>query len=158
MRHYASTSNPFDFLAVAQLAYSGMLRCCESPRPSCSLFQELEGWPQQPWQCLSCGAPIDPFLADTGLLIFKTYRRVVANLAQSIELKRLPASGAEPSPENMRGLTIPRPVRAVSVHHMGKEVIVDPTDTSEELSAEQLNSTEVLIYRDENKELNDLRD
>ena len=48
----------------------------------------------------------------------------------------------------MRGLTIPRPVRVKLVEHMGKEVIVDPTDTPEELTAEQLNATDPLIYRD----------
>jgi hypothetical protein len=87
-----------------------MLRCCEVPRPSCLLFKNLAAWAEQGWRCLSCGSAIDPYLADTELPIFKMYRRVVANLAQSIELKRLTASGAEPTPETMRGLTIPRPV------------------------------------------------
>jgi hypothetical protein len=124
-KHYRKTSNPFDFLAVAQLAYPGMLRCCEAPRPSCLLFKNLAAWAEQSWQCLSCGTAIEPYLADTELPIFKMYRRVVANLAQSIELKRLPASGAEPTPETMRGLTIPRPVHATLISHLGKEVIVD---------------------------------
>ena len=77
------------------------------------------------------------------------YRRVVANLAQSIELKRLAASGAQPTPETMRGLTIPRPVHATLISHLGKEVIVDPTDTSEDLTAEELNATAPVVYRDE---------
>jgi DNA-binding phage protein len=34
---------------------------------------------------------------------------------------------------------------------MGKEVIVDPTDTGEELTAEQLNATDSVIYRDAGK-------
>ncbi|HEY2475814.1 MAG TPA: hypothetical protein VGI19_13575 [Candidatus Cybelea sp.] len=57
----------------------------------------------------------------------------------------------------MRGLTIPRPVQVVSIEHMGKEVIVDPTDTPEELTAEQLSATEVLVYRDHCKKLDELR-
>jgi hypothetical protein len=85
------------------------------------------------------------------------YRRVVANLAQSIELKRLAANGAEPTLETMRGLTIPRPVHATLVSHLGKEVIVDPTDTSEDLTAEELNATEPVIYRDEHARIDDLR-
>jgi len=35
----------------------------------------------------------------------------------------------------MRGLTIPRPVRVDSIVLIGKEVIVDPTDTDEGLTA-----------------------
>jgi hypothetical protein len=156
-KHYRRTSDPFDFLAVAQVAYPGMLRCCEAPRPSCLLFKNLAAWAEQSWQCLSCGTAIEPYLADTELPIFKMYRRVVANLAQSIELKRLPASGAEPTPETMRGLTIPRPVHATLISHLGKEVIVDPTDTSEDLTAEELNATEPVIYLDEDTRIDDLR-
>jgi hypothetical protein len=156
-KHYRRTSSPFDFLAVAQLAYPGMLRCCEAPRPSCLLFKDVATWAEQDWRCLSCGAAIDPYLADTELPIFKMYRRVVANLAQSIELKRLPASGAEPTPETMRGLTIPRPVHATSVEHIGKEVIVDPTDTGEGLTAEELSATEPVVYRNELEKLDALR-
>jgi hypothetical protein len=85
------------------------------------------------------------------------YRRAVANLAQSVELKRLPTSGAQPTPETMRGLTIPRPVHATLISHLGKEVIVDPTDTSEDLTAEELNATEPVIYRDEGQRIDDLR-
>jgi DNA-binding phage protein len=65
-----------------------------------------------------------------------------------VELKRLSADGAEPTPGEMRGLTIPRPVHVTSIEHMGKEVIVDPIDTLEELTAEQLNATYSLIYRE----------
>jgi hypothetical protein len=157
MKHYERTSQPFDFLAVAQLTFPGMLRCCEAPRPSCPLYREVERWAEQRWRCLSCGASIDPYLADTEQPIFKTYRRVVANLARTIELKRLPASGAEPTPETMRGLTIPRPVHVTSIEHIGKEVIVDPTDTAEELTAEQLSSTAVLVYRDQSEKYEALR-
>jgi DNA-binding phage protein len=57
----------------------------------------------------------------------------------------------------MRGLTIPRPVHATAVEHIGKEVIVDPTDTSENLTAEELNATEPVIYRSELEKLDALR-
>jgi hypothetical protein len=39
-------------------------------------------------------------------------------------------------------------VRVASIEHIGKEVIVDPTDTPEEMTAEQLNATDSLVYRD----------
>jgi hypothetical protein len=103
------------------------------------------------------GAPIDPYLADTAQPIFKTYRRVVANLAQSVELKRLRADGAEPTPHTMRGLTIPRPVRVVSIEHIGREVIVDPTDANEDVTAEMLSATEVLMYENAAEKLDALR-
>ena len=99
MEHYEKTSNPFDFLAVGQLAYPGLLRCCKAPRPSCALYIDRARWASQPWRCLSCGAPIDPYFADAEQPIFKTYRRVVASLAHAVELKRLCGDGAEPAPE-----------------------------------------------------------
>jgi hypothetical protein len=37
-------------------------------------------------------------------------------------------------------------VRVASVEHIGKEVIVDPTDAGEDSTAEMLSATEVLIY------------
>lgn len=40
---------------------------------------------------------------------------------------------------------------------MGKEIIVDPTDTLEELTAEQLSATDSVLYRDECKQLDILR-
>ena len=43
------------------------------------------------------------------------------------------------------------------ISHLGKEVIVDPTDTPEELTAEQLSATDPVIYRDESKTLDPLR-
>jgi hypothetical protein len=148
MEHYEKTSNPFDFLAVAQLTYPKLVRCCNAPRPSCPRYKDHTRWASQRWRCLGCGAPIDPYLADTEQPVFKAYRRVVASLAHAIELKRLRADGAEPMPGTTRGLTIPRPVHVTSIEHMGKEVIVDPTDTPEELTAEQLNATYSLIYRE----------
>ncbi|MGC2634109.1 MAG: hypothetical protein WA215_07850 [Candidatus Cybelea sp.] len=43
--------------------------------------------------------------------------------------------------ETMRGLTIPHPVRAVFISHLREEVIVDPSDANEDLSAKELNAT-----------------
>lgn len=40
---------------------------------------------------------------------------------------------------------------------MGKEVIVDPTDTPEELTAEELSATDPVIYRDSQKRYDALR-
>jgi hypothetical protein len=57
----------------------------------------------------------------------------------------------------MRGLTIPRPVHAMLISHLGKEVIVDPTDTSEDLTAEELNATEPVIYGDQRQRVEALR-
>jgi DNA-binding phage protein len=51
----------------------------------------------------------------------------------------------------------PRPVHATSVEHIGKEVIVDPTDASEDLTAEELNATEPVIYRSEREKVDVLR-
>lgn len=102
MDYYQKTCNPFDFLAVAQLAYPRLLRCCEAPRPSCLLYRDRATWAEQPWRCLSCSAPIDPYLSDTEQPIFKSYRRVVASLAHAVELKRLRGDGAEPAPGMMR--------------------------------------------------------
>ena len=156
MKHYEKTSGPFDFLAVAQAAFSRMLRCCATPRPACMLFPNPAQWATQSWKCLSCGTPIDPFLADTEQPAFRLYRRIVANLSRSIELKRLAADGKEPRPM-MRGLTVPRPVEVTKMGHIGKEIVVDPTDTNEELTAQELNATEVLVYRSIEEELNPMR-
>lgn len=43
------------------------------------------------------------------------------------------------------------------ISHLGKEVIVDPTEISEDLTAEELNATEPVIYRDEGAWIDDLR-
>lgn len=134
--------------------------CCVAARclaPCVRFFADLAQWSEQPWRCLSCGAPVDPYIADTDEPIFKTYRRVVADLASTVEIKRLLANGAEPKRETMRGLTIPRPVHVKLIHHMGKEVISDPTDTAEGLTAEQLYATDPVIYRDKNEALQALR-
>jgi len=130
--------------------------CCEAPRPSCLLYRNRARRAEQRWHCVSCGATIDPHLADTEQSVFKSYRRVVASLAHAIEVKRLTAGDAEPV-RGMRGLTIPRPVHVTSVEHMGKEVIVDPTDTPEEITAEQLSGTYPVTYRDVRKSYDVLR-
>ena len=57
----------------------------------------------------------------------------------------------------MRGLTIPRLVRVESKATIGKEVIVDPTDRDEGLTAEQLSATGVIEYRDLDDSLGKLR-
>jgi DNA-binding phage protein len=57
----------------------------------------------------------------------------------------------------MRGLTMPRPVRVESVILIGKEVIVDPTDTDEGLTAEMLSETKTLEYQDPAEWLEALR-
>ncbi|MGC2634107.1 MAG: hypothetical protein WA215_07840 [Candidatus Cybelea sp.] len=48
MEHYDKTSNPFDFLAVGQPAYPGLLRCCDGPRPSSPLYKDRARWAEQP--------------------------------------------------------------------------------------------------------------
>lgn len=44
-----------------------------------------------------------------------------------------------------------------TVEHMGKEVVVDPTDTSEELTTELLNATDPVIYRNASEACERLR-
>jgi hypothetical protein len=84
-----------------------------------------------------CGAPIDSFITYTNQPMFKTLRRAVTNLAHAIEIKRLRADGVEPASRAMRGLTIPRPVHVKLIEHIGKEVIVDPIEIDEDLTATQ---------------------
>ena len=54
-------------------------------------------------------------------------------------------------------LTIPRPVRVEKIVEIGKEVIVDPTDTDEGLTAEMLSATEALEYVNPDEEIAALR-
>jgi uncharacterized protein with GYD domain len=54
-------------------------------------------------------------------------------------------------------LLIPRPVRVAFKTAIGKEVIVDPTDIDEGLTAEMLSATEVLTYENATKRLDALR-
>ena len=112
MKHYANTSgvHPYDFLTVAQAAFPGLLRCCQAPRPSCLPFADARRWAEQPWRCLTCDAPINPRIPGTNQLAFKTYGRVVGMLANAVELKRLVATGEEPTYDKMLGCTAARPV------------------------------------------------
>ena len=48
----------------------------------------------------------------------------------------------------VRRIVDPRPVRVESVTHVGKEIIVDPTDTAEDLTAEELAVTAQVEYHD----------
>lgn len=51
---------------------------------------------------------------------------------------------------------MPRPVRVERITAIGKEVIVDPTDTDEGLTAEMLSETNVLEYHDPAERLEQL--
>jgi hypothetical protein len=57
----------------------------------------------------------------------------------------------------MRGLTIARPIRVESVTLIGKEVIVDPTDNDEGLTAEMLSETSTIEYVNPGEGLDVLR-
>ena len=48
MKHYTKTSQPFDFLSVAQLVFPGLVRCCDAPRPSCPVSTDRKRWAEQP--------------------------------------------------------------------------------------------------------------
>jgi hypothetical protein len=153
---------PFDFLAVGVVNKSaidlaieevvGLERCCEDPRPGCALFPDPEKWREQDWRCLRCEAPWDFALRPR----LKTYGSLIRSTLRGVERKRLCADGSEPTPRT-RGLLIPRPVRVESKVAIGKEVIVDPTDTDEGLTAEMLSATEVLIYENATEKLEALR-
>jgi DNA-binding phage protein len=54
-------------------------------------------------------------------------------------------------------LLIPRPVRVAFKTAIGKEVIVDPTDADEGLTAEMLGATEVLEYENRSERVDALR-
>jgi hypothetical protein len=153
---------PFDFLAVGVVNRSaidlaveevtGLKRCCEDPRPGCALFADPAKWREQDWRCLRCEAPWDFAIRPR----LKTYGSLIRSTLQGVERKRLCADGSEPT-RRTRGLLIPRPVRVESKQIIGKEVIVDPTDTDEGLTAEMLSATEVLIYENATKRLDALR-
>jgi hypothetical protein len=52
---------------------------------------------------------------------------------------------------------MPRPVHVKSRTYIGKEVVVDPTDTDEEFTAEMPSATEVLEYRNPAEEVDVMR-
>ncbi len=153
---------PFDFLAVGMVNRSAidlaieeveeLERCCDEPRPACPLFADLAQWREQDWRCLRCERPWD-FESRPRL---KTYGSLIRSTLQGAERKRLAADGTVPTRQT-RELLIPRPVRVEQVTPIGKEVIVDPTDTDEGLTAEMLGATEVLEYHDQGERLDSLR-
>jgi hypothetical protein len=98
-------------------------------------------WREQGWRCLRCGEPWDFDVRPR----LKKYASLVRSTLQGAERKRLAPDGSIPTRQT-RGLLIPRPVRVEHVAPIGKEVIVDPTDTDEGLTAEMLGSTAVLEY------------
>ena len=158
IKPYAQNPNvrPFDFLLVATPTRSladfaaGYTVCCADPRPACYLFDDPAAWAAQAWRCLRCAAPIPS-------LRFRTYGSVLHGTLDSFEVKRLCADGSEPGEGTMRGLTMPRPVRVEHITLIGKEVIVDPTDTDEGLTAEMLSETAVVEYHDPAEQLDALR-
>jgi DNA-binding phage protein len=153
---------PFDFLAVGVVNRSaidlaieevaGLKRCCGDPRPGCALFPDPAKWREQHWRCLRCEAVWDFALRPR----LKTYGSLIRSTLRGVERKRLCADGSEPT-RRTRGLLIPRPVRVESKAAIGKEVIVDPTDTDEGLTAEMLSATEVLMYENATEKLEELR-
>jgi hypothetical protein len=147
---------PFDFLAVGVMSRklsdiaSRPGVCCKEPRPASTLFADVADWKKQPWRCLRCGAAWD-FERFPRL---KTYGEVIKATLQGVERKRLCADGSAPT----RGYTIPRPVCVESKTAIGKEVIVDPTDIDEGITAELLSATNVIEYQDPQERLDDLRE
>lgn len=159
---------PFDFLAVSVVDKSPLAngayneaadrweppkKCCVEPRPACTLFANVADWGAQEWRCLRCGEPWDVDVRRP----LKTYAQMIRSTLQGFEHKRLRADGGEPILATMRGLTIPRPVRVESKTAIGKEVIVDPTDTDEGLTAEMLSETNVQQYLNSAEEFDALR-
>jgi DNA-binding phage protein len=116
-------------------------------------FPNAAEWQAQEWRCLRCGEPWD---FDTFPRL-RTYGEIVTATLQHVERKRLCADGSEQN-QTSRGLTIPRPVNVESKKPIGKEVLVDPTDTDEGLTAEQLSATNVVVYRDPGERLDALRE
>ena len=147
---------PFDFLIVATPTRSfsdfaqGYTACCEDQRPSCFLFDNPADWNPQEWRCLRCGEL-------TATLRFRSYESVLHGTLECFEVKRLCADGTEPRPTTTSGLTIARAVRVKSVTSIGKEVIVDPTDSDEGLTAEMLSETSTIEYANPGEALDALR-
>jgi DNA-binding phage protein len=113
---------------------------------------DLARWREQDWRCLRCETPWDFELRPR----LKRYASLIRSTLQGAERKRLAADGTIPTRQT-RGLLIPRPVRVEHVTPIGKEVIVDPTDTDEGLTAEMFGATEVLEYHDQGERLESLR-
>jgi hypothetical protein len=155
---YQTYARPFDFLTVGLISQDRAdiaahpKHCCKTPRPSCLLFDDPAQWRAQKWRCLGCGAEWD---FDTFPRL-RTYGELVERTLQTLDRKRLNADGSEPTTV-MRGVTIPRPVHVKSRTYIGKEVIVDPSDTDEAYTAEMLSATKTLEYYDPAERLNALR-
>ncbi len=157
-KNYRQQARPFDFLIVGIISAdlndvaARPRRCCKEPRPSCLLFDDPAQWRSQDWRCLRCGVRWD-FDAFPRL---RTYGELVERTLRKVERKRLKADGSEPTGP-MCGATIPRPVRVGSITPIGKEIIVDPTDTNEDFTAEMLGATPVQEYHDPGERLDALR-
>jgi hypothetical protein len=155
---YQDQARPFDFVIVGFISQDREdvaacpQYCCKTPRPSCLLFDNPAEWREQDWRCLHCGKRWE-FASFPRL---RTYGELVERTLWKVDRKRLKADGNEPS-SVMRGVTIARPVRVEKVTHIGKELVVDPTDTAEEQTAEQLNATNVLQYHNEGERREKLR-
>jgi DNA-binding phage protein len=156
------TLSPFDFLAVGVMNRSAidlaieemeaLERCCEEPRPATQLFSDLAQWRDQDWRCLHCGTPWD-FERRPRL---KTYASLIRSALQGVEHKRLAADGTIPT-RKTRGVLIPRRVSVEHLTPIGKELIVDPTDTDEAFTAEMLAATDVLEYENLAERIDALR-
>jgi len=120
-------------------------------------FKNLAVWAEQGWKCLSCGTPNRAVPRRYGTPDLQDVSPRGRQPRTVDRTQTPPAGGAEPTPETVRGLTIPRPVHVTLISHLGKEVIVDPSDTTEDLTAEELNATEPVIYLDEDARINGLR-
>lgn len=157
-KSYQKHARPFDFLTVGIISRDRKdvaarpRYCCKNARPPCLLFDDPAKWRAQDRRCLGCGADWD-FGTFPRL---RTYGELVQRTLQTVGRKRLNADGSEPSTV-MQGVTTPRPVRVRSRTRIGKEIIVDPTDTDEEFTAEMLSATDVLEYRDSEERLEGLR-
>jgi hypothetical protein len=155
---YRKQARPADFLIVGIISQDRQdviacpRYCCKNPRPSCMLFDDPAKWREQYWRCLSCGATWDfntfPRLRTYGEIVGKTLRRV--------DRKRLNADGGEPVTV-MRGVTLARPVQVQSVSRIGKELTADPTDTTEDFTAEMLSASEIVRYDDPQDRFEPLR-
>jgi hypothetical protein len=155
---YRDNAGPFDFVAAAMVSHKLLdiaarpYACCMEPRPACMPFSNAADWQAQEWRCLRCEEPWD----FERFPRFLTYGEIVTATLQHVERKRLCADGSEQSTTS-RGLTIPRPVRVETKKPIGKERPVDPTDTTEGLTFEQLDATNVLVYTDSAERLVELR-
>jgi DNA-binding phage protein len=158
LRPYRDNAGPFDFVAAAVVSHKLLdiaarpYACCAEPRPACMPFPNVADWQAQEWRCLRCETPWD----FERFPRFLTYGEIVTATLQHVERKRLSADGSEQT-KTSRSLTTPRPVRVETKKPIGKERPVDPTDTAEGLTFEQIDATKVLVYTDPAERLTELR-